>query len=87
MPINGKLGHTVDGKKNPAPLGMPQTILIVGPNQLFGHAKWCRICFHQHHCDQLYVPIGYDGMLMICEHDALSILYFMVVAPLTSMDV
>ena len=27
------------GEENPAPLGMPQTILIVGPNQHLGHPK------------------------------------------------
>ncbi len=34
--------HTVD-ERNPTSLGMPQTILIVGPNQHLGHPKWCRI--------------------------------------------
>lgn len=33
------------------------------------------------------MPVAYDAMLMICEHDALNILYFMVVAPLTNIDV
>ena len=28
---------------NPAPLRMPQTILIVGPHQHLGHPKWCRV--------------------------------------------
>ena len=34
--------NTVDGK-NPAPLGMPQKVLIVGKKQHLGHPEWCRI--------------------------------------------
>ena len=36
--------------KKSCPLGMPQTVLIVGPNQHLGHPK-CRIFVHQHYLE------------------------------------
>ncbi len=46
---------------------MPQTILIVGPNQHLGHPKWCRcrICFHQQYlnCNYLWRCFPLDRYL------------------------
>ena len=37
-----KMGHTVDGK-TPAPLRMPEMLVLSQYQDVFGHPKWCRI--------------------------------------------
>ena len=52
---------TVDGK-NPVPLRMPEMLVLSQYQEVFGHPKWCRICFHQPYesictvCICLYFP-------------------------------